>query len=189
MARRMSGMAKLKMFLRGKVGEVVTGDQLMAVSGLKTYGRRVRSLRTEEGWPIQSTNDASDLRPDEYRLTGQPPETPPPQFGRRISQAQRARILQRNHSICRMCGIAAGETYEDGVRARLHVDHVRQKEEGGGEEDENLRTLCHRCNQGGKGQLNPPSETLIRLRGLIRNTSEANQREIYEFLKRRLGDA
>ena len=188
MAKRVSGMDKLKLFLLGKVGEVVTGDQLMAVSGLKTYGRRVRSLRGEFGWPIESVNDASDLRPDEYRLTGQPPDKPPPSFSRRISQKQRARILQRNGSICRMCGIAAGELYEDGKRARLQVDHIKQKEDGGDESDENLRTLCHRCNEGGNRVLTPPSETLVRLKGQVRNTSAANQREIYNWLKTKLGD-
>ena len=181
-------MDKLKMFLRGKIGEIVTGDQLMAVSGLKTYGRRIRSLRGEFGWPIQSVHDASDLRPDEYRLTGEPPATPPVSFARRISQKQRARILQRNHSICRMCGRAAGEVFEDGVRVRLQVDHITQKEDGGEEEDENLRTLCQRCNQGGNRVLSPPSHSLIRLKGMVRDTSRANQREIYNWLKTTLGE-
>lgn len=87
-----------------------------------------------------------------------------------------------------MCGREAGEIFEDGVRVRLQVDHIVQKEDGGGDEDENLRTLCQRCNQGGNRVLSPPSETLIRLKGQVRDTSAANQREIYNWLKQKLGE-
>ncbi|MCY4515030.1 MAG: HNH endonuclease signature motif containing protein [Candidatus Tectomicrobia bacterium] len=187
MAKRVPGIARLKLFLISRIGEVVTGQELYAASGLVTYQRRIRELR-RAGWPIETENDDSELRGGRYRLTAQPPENAPT-FSKRVSPKQRARILQRNGSICRLCGHAGGDTFEDGVRVRLHVDHIKQQEDGGGNEDENLRTLCQRCNEGGNRVLNPPSESLVRLKGLVRNTSETNQQDIYEFLKRRFGDA
>lgn len=44
---------RLKAFLRDHVGEVVTKDQLSIVAAPGTaWARRLREIRTEEGWPI-----------------------------------------------------------------------------------------------------------------------------------------
>ena len=43
----------------------------------------------------------------------------------------RARILRRDHHRCVKCGAPARE-----------VDHIRERVEGGGQDDDNLESLC-----------------------------------------------
>jgi HNH endonuclease len=51
-------------------------------------------------------------------------------------------VIQRDNRRCVACGASAG----DGVT--LHVDHILSVYNGGGNEMENLQTLCDRCNLG-----------------------------------------
>lgn len=63
-------------YFRANIGQVVSGDELMVISGISEYARRIRELRVEYGWPIMSGNtvtedeDAPNLRmkPDEYLM-------------------------------------------------------------------------------------------------------------------------
>ena len=52
-----------------RVGEVIQGDELAGVSGIGEWARRVRELRVEHGWPIETGVQRVGLRPDEYILT------------------------------------------------------------------------------------------------------------------------
>lgn len=63
-------------------GEIINGDELLVISGIQEYARRVRELRVESGWPIISGITAikmldaeeikdfkrSKLKPDTYIL-------------------------------------------------------------------------------------------------------------------------
>ncbi|MBU2844771.1 HNH endonuclease, partial [Acidithiobacillus ferriphilus] len=51
--------------------------------GISEWARRVRELRTEEGYLILTHNDRSDLKPGEYLLENPKPE---PAFERAISK-------------------------------------------------------------------------------------------------------
>lgn len=63
------------------IGKVVSSDELYDASGgAKQFGRRIRELRSEEGWPIRTHNDRQDLKPGEYMLEDHPPENPGYQF-------------------------------------------------------------------------------------------------------------
>ncbi|WP_200920517.1 HNH endonuclease [Citrobacter portucalensis] len=53
-----------------------------------------------------------------------------------ISPTVRLRIFQRDKYRCKQCGIS-----DD-----LTIDHIRPVSKGGGNEDENLQTLCRSCN-------------------------------------------
>lgn len=59
-----AGKDRILAYLRAHVGQVVSTDELMVVAGIGDYARRVRELRTEEGWPILSGEGAKQIRAD-----------------------------------------------------------------------------------------------------------------------------
>ena len=68
--RRESVQDKILAFLQANVGRPVTGDELMYVAQNKTeWARRVRELRTEEGWAVVTRNTGRpDLSIGQYLL-------------------------------------------------------------------------------------------------------------------------
>ena len=177
-----SGIARIQALFLDNLGVPVNGDQLREASGIKDYPRRVRELRAL-GWPIESRRDNLNLEPDEYVLTGEPPAVPPPQFARRVSQTDRAAVLLRNNSVCQLCGRTPGDRTETGRRVIMHVDHIEQQREGGAGTLPNLRTLCSDCNEGSRDVAPPVPLSLARLKGQVRGATEADQREVYEWLR------
>ncbi|MEU8635670.1 hypothetical protein AB0C38_26185 [Amycolatopsis sp. NPDC048633] len=59
---------RLLRYLLRHVGQVVSGPELSGVAGIAEWPRRVRELRVEEGWPIESGIQRPTLRTDEYVL-------------------------------------------------------------------------------------------------------------------------
>lgn len=59
---------RLLRYLLRHVGQVVSGPELSGVAGIAEWPRRVRELRVEQGWPIESGVQRPTLRPDEYIL-------------------------------------------------------------------------------------------------------------------------
>lgn len=57
-----SGRARIIAYLRAQVGQIVHTDELMIVSGIGDYPRRIRELRAKFGWPIISGLAVRDLR-------------------------------------------------------------------------------------------------------------------------------
>ncbi len=57
-----SGRDRILSYLRAHVGEIIAGDELMIVSGIGDYPRRIRELRKEDGWPILSGVAAKQMR-------------------------------------------------------------------------------------------------------------------------------
>ena len=136
--------------------------------------RRLRELRSDDGWPIRSNNDDSTLRPGEYRLDSLPPEQAYA-FTRLISARVRAQILERNGYTCQMCGAGAGDVDElNPTRTvRIHVGHIQDKSHGGTDALTNLRALCSNCNQGAKKVVyqferssNPSRSSIVQIRSV-----------------------
>jgi hypothetical protein len=181
---------RLKAFLRDHIGEVVTNEQLMEVAAPATeWARRVRELRSDEGWPIVSHNDDSSLRPGEYKLAGEPPEPGEYRFSRPISAALRAQVLERNGYTCQMCGVGAGEpdAVDPTRKVRLHIGHIVDRSHGGASTLTNLRALCSTCNQGAKDLVQePPSWTW--LLGRVRVASVNDQRKLLDWLRGKFGE-
>ena len=73
MAQNLSSKERIKRFLRNRVGQVVTANQLQKAARVTEWARRVRELRNKEGWKIFTHNDDNSLKPGEYRLTEAPP--------------------------------------------------------------------------------------------------------------------
>lgn len=187
MSQRLTGKEGIRAFLLKRMGKVVTTEEIYEASGRQgQYGRRLRELREDEGWPIESHLDASDLKPGQYRLSGPPPENPP-KISRNVSARLRAQVFERNGFTCQMCGLSANDTDpETGRRVTLHIGHIVDRQHGGRDEMGNLRALCRRCNQGAKDIAQEPP-TWTWLLSQIRRATVTDQEKAYEWLKRRLG--
>ncbi len=69
-----SGREAILIYLRRHVGKPVSANALAGVSGIAEWARRVRELRVEFGWPIESGVTRDDLPYDHYRLTADEPD-------------------------------------------------------------------------------------------------------------------
>ena len=185
---KLTGKRGIAAYLRARVGQVVHNSELYEASGRQSeYTRRIRELRRENGWDIQTHFDVEDLKQDEYRLASLPPEDPPIQFKRGVSQRVRAQALARNGFTCQMCGAAPGDVDERGRKVRLHADHIVNKSEGGTDGLSNLRTLCSQCNEGAKDIVTAP-ESQIWLLGRVRTANSDDQRAVYNWLRRKFDE-
>lgn len=57
-----AGKERVLQYLRAHAGEVVDSNELLVVSGIGDYPRRIRELRKEAGWPILSGVTVKELR-------------------------------------------------------------------------------------------------------------------------------
>jgi hypothetical protein len=143
-----SAKASLRSHFLANLGRVMNSEELRQVAGNQTeWARRVRELRTEEGYQILTHNDRSELHPGQYLLES---HKPLPAFSRAISKETRAFVLDRNGFTCQMCGAVAGEPhpYDATRKTRLHLGHVIDKSLGGADDAANLRAVCSVCNEG-----------------------------------------
>lgn len=139
-------------FLTATVGEVVTRHQIDYVGDIKEGIRRVRELRDEHGWPINSHIDEPDLKPGEYRLVSADPADRRDPRQRLYPEGLRERIFARDNYTCRRCGrnrekaIAAGDTrfYLEVHHLHAVADELDQLPPDRLNDPENLITLCHR---------------------------------------------
>jgi 5-methylcytosine-specific restriction endonuclease McrA len=184
-----SSKERIRQFLLAHIGEVVTSVQLRDAigTGVSEWARRVRELREQEGWPILTHNDRSDLTPGEYLLEEKPPERADVKFMRSISAKLRAEILDRNGFTCQMCGLTPGDIDPvTGRKVRLHLGHIKDKSLGGKDELSNLRALCSTCNQGAKN-ITSEKPTTIWLLSQIRRAGQEEQRAVFNWLLRKFG--
>lgn len=176
--------ARLRAHFLANLGRVMETDELRDVSGnTSEWARRVRELRTEEGYLILTHNDRSDLKPGQYLLEVAKPQ---PAFERGISKETRAFVLDRNGFTCQMCGAVAGEPhpFDPTRKTRLHIGHVIDKSMGGSDEASNLRAICSVCNEGAANlTLDRPSVQKLLIQ--IRRAPGAEQLEVLEWLIRK----
>ena len=180
MAKEPGAQKKLHDFLLQHVGEILNADQLREASGnASEWARRVRELRNEKGLNIVTHNDRSDLRPGQYMLVD---TKPLPSFERTMSKETRAYVLDRNGFTCQMCGIAAGEPHPfDGRKARLHIGHIIDKQQGGSDDYGNLRAICSVCNEGA-ANITLDRPTAQKLLAQIRRAPGTEQLAVLEWL-------
>lgn len=175
---------KLREHFLNNVGRVMESDELRDVAGgISEWARRIRELRTEEGYHILTHNDRSDLKPGQYLLEDAKPQ---PAFERAISKEVRAFVLDRNGFTCQMCGAVAGELhpYDSSRKTRLHIGHIIDKSQGGSDDPQNLRAICSVCNEGASNlTLERPSSA--KLLAQIRRATGKDQLEILEWLIRK----
>jgi len=159
----------------------MNSNELRKVAGgITEWARRVRELRTEEGYQILTHNDRDDLKPGQYLLLD---PSPKPAFERAISKEIRAFVLDRNGFTCQMCGAVAGEPHpEDPTRkTRLHIGHIIDKSVGGTDDPSNLRALCSLCNEGASNiTLQRPKADKLLIQ--IRRAPGTDQLEVLKWL-------
>lgn len=148
--------------------------------GITEWARRVRELRTEEGYQILTHNDRDELKPGQYLLLDPAPE---PAFERAISKETRAIVLDRNGFTCQMCGAVAGEPHPEDPsrRTRLHIGHIIDKSVGGSDDPSNLRAICSICNEGASNvTLQRPKSDKLLIQ--IRRAPSDDQLEVMKWL-------
>lgn len=181
MAKKRGARSKLREHFLANIGKIMDSDELRAVAGgITEWARRVRELRTEEGYQIETHNDRSGLKPGQYILENPKPQ---PAFERAISKETRAFVLDRNGFTCQMCGAVAGEPhpYDTGRKTRLHIGHIVDKFQGGTDDHANLRAICSVCNEGASNlTLERPSS--LKLLAQVRRAKGGDQVELLKWL-------
>lgn len=134
---------KILKFLRANVGKPVTGEELRYVANGKTeWARRVRELRTEEGWPVVTKQTGMPGLPvGTYVLEL---NRQAPTHDRTISDSIRGRVLRRDTFACQECGWKI-EEYNRADPRILELHHKKHHAKGGENTEENLITLCNIC--------------------------------------------
>ena len=187
--KKISGIEKIRQFLRANVGRVIETKELQKASGdAGQYGRRVRNLREDEGWKIFTHNDDKNLKPGQYRVEEAPAQGSVT-IARKISARLRAAVLDRNGFTCQSCGITPGELDPHTNRpARLHIGHIKDKNLGGKDELTNLRALCSTCNQGAKN-ITTEKPTAVWLLSQVRRAGIDEQQAVYDWLRRKFKES
>lgn len=171
--------ARLRAFFLAHVGEILDSETLSEVAKASEWARRVRELRNEEGFNIQTHNDRSDLKPGQYILVD---SVASPRAERNISKEVRAFVLDRDGYTCQMCGAVAGEIHpHDGRKTRLHIGHIIDKSMGGTEDPNNLRALCSVCNEGA-ANITPERPQADKLLVQIRRAPKTEQLKVLKWL-------
>ncbi len=177
----MAARTDLRAHFLNNIGRVMDSEELRRVAGnITEWARRVRELRTEEGYQILTHHDRDDLKPGQYVLFDPAPK---PAFSRSISKETRALVLDRNGFTCQMCGAVAGEPhpYDPSRRTRLHLGHVIDKSLGGTDDASNLRAVCSVCNEGASNiTLQRPSAQKLLVQ--IRRAPVPDQIEVLKWL-------
>jgi hypothetical protein len=78
LGRSPSGKGRILAYLRRYLGQRIDGDELMVISGIGEWARRVRELRVQEGWPILSGVTVAELRVSLEEEGTPENEMPPP---------------------------------------------------------------------------------------------------------------
>ena len=176
--------SKLRVYFLANLGRVMDSNELREVAGgISEWARRVRELRTEEGYLILTHNDRADLKPGQYLLESAKPQ---PAFAREISKETRAYVIDRNGFTCQMCGAVAGEPhpYDSSRKTRLHLGHIIDKSAGGSDEPANLRAICSVCNEGASNiTLQRPDLTKLLVQ--VRRATALDQKELLAWLKKK----
>ncbi len=134
--------AKLLEYMRANVGASVSIEELRYLAGDRSeWARRMRELRTEDGWPIFTrTQGRSDLPVGTYVLDE---DKQAPEHDRRIPDDVRIEVLTRDGFACRVCGWKRTQHHPDDPRKLLELHHVTPHAEKGENSVDNLITLCN----------------------------------------------
>jgi hypothetical protein len=125
------------------LAQVVTTEELAYVARSREFGRRVRELRTEEGYAIATKfTGRPDLRIGEYILETE--RRVAESHDRQIPFETQKTVYQRDNNVCRLCGWDRNKWTRKDPRI-LELHHIREHVEGGQNIPKNLVVLCSRC--------------------------------------------
>ena len=140
--KKVSVTDKIIEYFRKNVGEEITGEELKYLAkDKKEWARRVRELRTEQGWPIVTKNSGrEDLAIGVYVLEE---DRQTYEHDRTIPDPVRVAVLQRDNFKCVRCGWNRSMLSPDDPRKMLELHHVRHHKDKGENTVDNLITLCN----------------------------------------------
>lgn len=141
--KSLSVQNKILAFLRANVGHPVSGEELRHVANDKTeWARRVRELRTEQGWPVVTKQTGMpELPVGVYVLEL---DRQAPVHDRVIPDVVRGKVLRRDGFECQECGWHIDE-YNRADPRILELHHKTHHAAGGDNTEDNLITLCNIC--------------------------------------------
>lgn len=140
--KRLAVKARLLEYMRANVGSAVSIEELRYLAGDRSeWARRMRELRTEDGWPIFTRMQGrSDLPVGTYVLDE---DKQAPEHDRRIPDDVRIEVLTRDNFACRVCGWTRAQLDPADPRKFLELHHVKAHADKGENSTENLITLCN----------------------------------------------
>lgn len=140
--KKVSVTDKIIEYFRMNVGEEITGEELKYLAkDRKEWARRVRELRTEQGWPIVTKSSGrEDLAIGIYVLEE---DRQTYEHDRRIPDPVRVTVLQRDGFKCIRCGWNRSMLSPDDPRKMLELHHVLHHKDKGENTADNLITLCN----------------------------------------------
>ena len=141
---RISVRDKILKFLLENVGQVVTTEELAYVAGGKMeFAKRVRELRTEEGYAVATkVTGRPDLRIGEYVLLSADRIAVP--HDRHIDIETQKAVYRRDNNMCRACGWTIA-SYSIGDPRILEIHHLQEHVDHVPNTVANLIVLCSRC--------------------------------------------
>jgi hypothetical protein len=140
--KKLSVKDKIIEYFRKNVGDEITGEELKYLAkDKKEWARRVRELRTEEGWPIVTKNSGrTDLAVGVYVLEE---DRQAYEHDRHIPDDVRVAVLERDKFRCVKCGWHRGMLSPDDPRKMLELHHKQHNKDKGANTLENLMTICN----------------------------------------------
>jgi len=135
---------KIIEYFRKNAGEEITGEELKYLAkDKKEWARRVRELRTEQGWPIVTKNSGrDDLAIGVYVLEE---DKQAYEHDRAIPDTVRISVLKRDRFKCAECGWSRKDICKEDPRKNLELHHIKAHKDGGENSVSNLITLCNVC--------------------------------------------
>ena len=134
---RLGDQPSIRQLSASAYGSTLSGDTYR-----KRFGSWNRALLAFSDFINSDQNSAVDRTADATSLANIQPSRR--RTGRDINWRLRAKILIRDSCICQMCGDSPAKHPD----TTLHVDHVIAWANGGETVEENLQTLCAKCNIG-----------------------------------------
>jgi len=133
---------KLLEYLRANAGKIVSGEELRYLANDRNeWPRRTRELRTEDGWPVfTKMQGRKDLPVGAYLLEE---DRQAEVHDRKISDAVRVEVLQRDGFKCVACGWDRSQLMDGDPRKFLELHHVQAHAGGGTNKADNLVCLCN----------------------------------------------
>lgn len=140
--KKISIKDKILEFFKSNVGRRITGEELSYLAKDATeWARRVRELRTEDGWPIKTRNTGRPELPVGVYVFEENKQAQ--QHDRKIDDSTRIQVLERDHFSCRKCGWNLSIIRPEDPRQLLELHHLNYHIDKGENSPDNLIAICN----------------------------------------------
>ena len=135
---------RILQFLMENIGKIVTTEELAYVAeDAREFARRVRELRTEQGYSIATRfTGRPDLRVGQYILQNKERVAEP--HDRHIPNDVQKYVYERDKNKCKICGWTQENWSENDPRI-LELHHLKEHKKGGANVEKNLMAICSKC--------------------------------------------